>query len=529
MILLCNIAFFTIIFWLLFTKKRSSVAFEAETVAESCSSIPAHKPIDDSLQKFHIGFVQRIVDWLVSRDIADFKNKKITDDEFIKNLSESLRSIVLLHLDKISKDRFVFLFDPFLKGISDLNDGAFLKKVLDLLNDHLGPKGFVFCLENTNGTFQMSCEVAGKPHAPQQQSCVPDMSASVVEQIMSSPCILKIIFPNHFSEIEENSFAQFLKRIVAGSCLMNYPSIRFWLLSRSFFKNIFDNFDSDFLARLGMVGHNMHDPFTNFINFLGKIFEGENPEDHDGTSSGTQRVILDNIKTFNRIVRIISEALVQPNQILTEDLFNMIIELLSQIQNSFDATKINLQFRTHVLVSLFGLSLIEILETQSYKECIKDVIKFKSHLEIVQACKGDLEQNFESCINPGFFQCSETGCKINPRTLLVANTHAEPAIRAEALKELQKFYETIARKKQEKINMSEQEHKLRSSMSKLAVSGGSAAEVQPDVCVVCMNGGKTHAFQPCGHKCVCATCAAQLQSCPICREPVTGSFQIFDS
>jgi hypothetical protein len=28
---------------------------------------------------------------------------------------------------------------------------------------------------------------------------------------------------------------------------------------------------------------------------------------------------------------------------------------------------------------------------------------------------------------------------------------------------------------------------------------------------------------------VCATCAAQLQSCPICRKPVTGSFQIFDS
>jgi hypothetical protein len=122
------------------------------------------------------------------------------------------------------------------------------------------------------------------------------------------------------------------------------------------------------------------------------------------------------------------------------------------------------------------LSLIEILETQSYKNRVKDVIKFKSWLELEQACKGDLERNFESCINPGFFQCSKTGCIIDPRILLVANTHAEQATRAEALKKLQKFYETIARKKQEKIYVSKQEHKLRSGMSRLAVGGGCAAE-----------------------------------------------------
>ena len=377
----------------------------------------------------------------------------------------------------------------------------------------------------------MSCEVAGKPHAPQQQSCVPDMSTSVVRQIISSPCDLKICFADPFSEIKEKLFAEFLRRIVNNSCLMNYPSIRFWLLSRSFFKNIFDNFDSDFLARLGIVKHNVNDPFTKIVEYFKKIFEGENQENRDETFSDTQSIILNNIGSFNRIIRIIFEALDQPHQILTEDLFNMISVLLTQIQNSFDfdATKINLQFRTHVLASLFGLSLIEILETQSYKNRVKDVIKFKSWLELEQACKGDLERNFESCINPGFFQCSKTGCIIDPKILLVANTHAEPVARAKALKKLVDYYGTIARKKQEKMNDSEEEHNLRLAMSRLAVGGGCAAEAQDDMCCICYGAKKTHAFQPCGHKCVCATCAAQLQFCPICRKHVDRSFQIFNS
>jgi hypothetical protein len=70
-------------------------------------------------------------------------------------------------------------------------------------------------------------------------------------------------------------------------------------------------------------------------------------------------------------------------------------------------------------------------------------------------------------------------------------------------------------------------------MSKLAVGGGCAAKVKPQIseesrCVICMNAEKTHAFQPCGHKCVCTSCVALCQTCPICRTNVTGIIRIFD-
>lgn len=62
-----------------------------------------------------------------------------------------------------------------------------------------------------------------------------------------------------------------------------------------------------------------------------------------------------------------------------------------------------------------------------------------------------------------------------------------------------------------------------------AVGGGCAAEAQPNNCRICLDGEKNHAFVPCGHLCVCATCAAQCQTCPICRVHVKSILQIFDS
>jgi hypothetical protein len=192
----------------------------------------------------------------------------------------------------------------------------------------------------------------------------------------------------------------------------------------------------------------------------------------------------------------------------------------------FDDKK-RLQFRFQVVASLFGFYLIQIMDSAENKKRVRNVLQFKTLESIEQACKGDLERNFESCVNPGFFKCKETDSNINPRTLLVANTHSEPAIRAKALRELRTFYEKIARKKKEKMDGLEKEAELRSSMSRLAVGGGCAAEAQTNDCIVCMDAKKTHVFQPCGHYCVCATCAAQCQTCPICRAPVTGILKIF--
>lgn len=47
---------------------------------------------------------------------------------------------------------------------------------------------------------------------------------------------------------------------------------------------------------------------------------------------------------------------------------------------------------------------------------------------------------------------------------------------------------------------------------------------QSDLCVVCLDSRCTHVFVPCGHLCVCSTCAdmviqTDLQECPMCRVP----------
>ena len=50
------------------------------------------------------------------------------------------------------------------------------------------------------------------------------------------------------------------------------------------------------------------------------------------------------------------------------------------------------------------------------------------------------------------------------------------------------------------------------------------------LCSICMEGEKTHACLPCGHRCLCASCAEpslKLETCPICRVPVLMCARIF--
>ena len=48
-------------------------------------------------------------------------------------------------------------------------------------------------------------------------------------------------------------------------------------------------------------------------------------------------------------------------------------------------------------------------------------------------------------------------------------------------------------------------------------------------CVICLaDDGARHAIVPCGHRCVCRTCAAVLAMCPICRTPAERTLEIFD-
>ena len=52
-------------------------------------------------------------------------------------------------------------------------------------------------------------------------------------------------------------------------------------------------------------------------------------------------------------------------------------------------------------------------------------------------------------------------------------------------------------------------------------------------CLVCMAAAATHAFVPCGHQCVCSTCADRVTGsegdgrCPYCRVPSMMTMPIF--
>ena len=45
---------------------------------------------------------------------------------------------------------------------------------------------------------------------------------------------------------------------------------------------------------------------------------------------------------------------------------------------------------------------------------------------------------------------------------------------------------------------------------------------------MCLDREQTHALVPCGHRCVCAACGADIALCPICRAPVARVLEIFD-
>ena len=46
------------------------------------------------------------------------------------------------------------------------------------------------------------------------------------------------------------------------------------------------------------------------------------------------------------------------------------------------------------------------------------------------------------------------------------------------------------------------------------------------LCVVCLDAERTHAFLPCGHRCVCEGCLG-LSHCPICRAVATGTLRVY--
>jgi hypothetical protein len=63
-----------------------------------------------------------------------------------------------------------------------------------------------------------------------------------------------------------------------------------------------------------------------------------------------------------------------------------------------------------------------------------------------------------------------------------------------------------------------------------------ARKLREATCVVCLEAPRTHAYVPCGHFCVCVSCAKQQRqlqrspvhsSCPVCQQPVTKVMRIY--
>jgi len=54
-----------------------------------------------------------------------------------------------------------------------------------------------------------------------------------------------------------------------------------------------------------------------------------------------------------------------------------------------------------------------------------------------------------------------------------------------------------------------------------------AAGAAPE-CIVCLERARTHAGIPCGHRVLCAECAAAVTTCPICRSPVSAFLRVYE-
>ena len=62
----------------------------------------------------------------------------------------------------------------------------------------------------------------------------------------------------------------------------------------------------------------------------------------------------------------------------------------------------------------------------------------------------------------------------------------------------------------------------------VAVPQGDAEPDDSTKCVICIDSERTHAFVPCGHRCVCDLCSRVVPAtCPLCRKPVKSRMRIY--
>ena len=82
---------------------------------------------------------------------------------------------------------------------------------------------------------------------------------------------------------------------------------------------------------------------------------------------------------------------------------------------------------------------------------------------------------------------------------------------------------------EEKIPMKTAESETEGMISELGREEVKAEE--SNLCVVCLDGKRSHLFAPCGHQCACVDCAKLLEHngdpCPICRNQIESVVRVF--
>ena len=112
------------------------------------------------------------------------------------------------------------------------------------------------------------------------------------------------------------------------------------------------------------------------------------------------------------------------------------------------------------------------------------------------------------------------------REMAEARRVAEAAEAAEAAETFALAAEAEARAAQAEARAAEAE----AAKAKAAADARQTAEAA-ELCVICMDGARSHAFVPCGHRNVCGACSetkiSRLTECPTCRKPFTSIMQVW--
>jgi hypothetical protein len=425
----------------------------------------------------------------LTTEICDLLEKnndgRLDPIDFFPILEVKLQIISERYLSQIDKNCLLRHFSQLLPTFPEFDNKYFVKELVWYFNRYLALKGVVFKSSKQQGKRYIRCEDAEK-----KPVTVGDRSTGIV---LYTP-------PSHpFSGTGSTGLTGFFKNLVNSTALN--ASIRFWILSESLFGNVFETFGETTLANLGIVCHSGKDcsPFK------------------------TVSSVIPCFKSTEIIFRALTNQSQQP-PILSEEMFTQFYATFCNEQKKVtsDPQHDPQQFRNKILSSLFGLFLIQIIDSKQHQDLIRIILQFKTLEAVERACIKDLRENFDNRIYTQFFDCKVTRNKIDPITLLNAIAHEDLATRMKALSELRIFYKNIAIQKKEKEEYRPQQKFIHLS---------EAQNSESIKCIVCWDEERTHACVPCGHYVLCRDCACDLlhKQCPICRKNVDQIIKIFNS